>query len=97
MTSYHAWNAIAPAAAMNDKNPHPALPPEVITVLIIIVSATSTAMRGLLIFYGFAPGCWGRDLVKMGVGRRADFACSINGGIKIRGKWLIRYERSLCL
>ncbi len=62
---------------MNDKNPSPA-PPEAMAALIIIVSATSTAMRGLLIFCGFAPGRWGRESGKVVVGRRADFACWID-------------------
>jgi len=73
---------IAPTAARNDKNPSPVPPPEVMAALIIIDSATSTAMRGLLIFCGFAPGCWGSDLVNIGIGGRADFACWLGDGIR---------------
>ena len=62
-------------------------------MLIIIVSATSTAIRGLLIFCGFAPGCWGSEAGKLVVGRRADFAYWIDSGIRTMGKWLIKYDR----
>ena len=61
------------------------------------VSATSTVMRGLLIFCGFVPGYWGNESGNISVGGCADFACWIDGGIRTTGKWLIRCDRFLCL